>query len=146
MAMFSKKESALERRQRELDREADRLREQVKALEKLASSLLAEGAVPGRKGGKIPDVEGEEFVDPEGGEPEVKEKQEEVVGDRLSGGSGTRRGGAADSARLANYLSTGSFGKASRSISYERRIMRNKAIVMFAAVVIVAFILFSLLR
>lgn len=150
MGAASRKESALERRQRELERESERIREQVKTLEKMAQRLIAEGATPGTSPRRpAPDAApASTRLDP-GDEPVRDDKEEVVWSEEEADEPADRpaRGVSPDStSRLADYLATGSFGKASRSISYERRIMRNKAIVMMVVALLAAFILYGLLR
>ncbi len=150
-----REETAYERRMRELDEEAERIRKNMQLLMKqaprdpvarpVASSGLRKrsSVTPSQRSGVETWSEaGDDAVD-----------QQEIPVAETTGASATDAGdrslgfgGVASSSpkpeKLANYLASGSFGKAG-SLSRERRILRNKAIFMAVVAALALFSLFT---
>lgn len=154
MALF-RKESAYDRRLRELDEESDRIRKNMKILMKDVSRSDSRGGVS--KGAEIVTEHREVDVGSPLADNESPALENREAGLRSSGRGG--RGGRAlrhadevnpqqdrpGSERLASYLASGSFGK-SRVLSHERRIQRNKAVFMLVFAVIALYSLISWLN
>ncbi|HMO04274.1 MAG TPA: hypothetical protein PKC67_11075 [Kiritimatiellia bacterium] len=150
-----REETAYERRMRELDEEAERIRKNMQMLMKQTtrdpvarpvastglrkrSSVTPSQRVSAETWSETGDDALDQPVDPsiEGMGPAATDP-----GDRSLG-----FGGVASSSpkpeKLANYLASGSFGKAG-SLSRERKILRNKAIFMAVVAALALFSLFT---
>jgi hypothetical protein len=122
-----RQESAYERRIRELEEEADRVRKSMQALMKEGSRLppaagLADPQRTARRPSATATPRPLDTV-----RPHEAEERDDAPDVRSTPFIRRAAEGVAPQEKLANYLSTGSFGKG-RPLSRERRIQRNKAI------------------
>jgi hypothetical protein len=152
-----REESAYERRIRELDEEADRVRKNMQALMK-SGTREASARSPAPTGprtrssaipGQLNDVIEEETQPFELEESDRPEEPTVSASDPRRGSYNQAEYERTTTARkpekLASYLASGSFGKAG-SLSRERRIQRNKAIFMLIVALLAIFSLISWLR
>lgn len=155
-----RQESPYERRMRELEEEAERIRKNMQMLMKNTPrepSVSRVAAPPGlRKRSSVlpgPGYVGGDDLDPEpvdesplpdeentDAEPRDGMDRGAEAGMRPAPGPAMRQ-----QERLASYLASGSFGKAG-SLSRERRIQRNKAIFMAIVALIAIFSLLTWLK
>jgi hypothetical protein len=146
-----KKETAYERRMRELEEEADRIRKNMLTLQKAASRDVGGRGSPAA--GQPPVYRSTAMPSPTmnaADDAESPESDEAFVAQDASAfesgfvGERTARNALAGSPpdKLAHYLASGSFGS-SRSLSRERRLQRNKAIFMLIVALLGLLILYS---
>jgi hypothetical protein len=146
MAWFGKRQSALDRRLREIDRELDNLETQVRRLQRTPGKnapAQPAGRPPAREAGPAapapPERNPMSFGAPRQRELWSRHTQEEVVHPPGSGGRSwwqqffPARQRPADP-KLVSYLSTGSF-KTMRPLRYERRMARYRFAFSFALLV-----------
>jgi hypothetical protein len=148
-----REETAYERRMRELDEEAERIRKNMQLLMKQSTRDPVARPVASTGLRKRSSV-----TPPQRGLPEAWEHADESAApaeelppeassvapdseDRSLGFGGVSASTAKPD-KLANYLASGSFGKAG-SLSRERRIQRNKAIFMAVMAALALFSLFT---
>lgn len=153
-----RQENAYERRMRELEEEAERVRKNMQLLMKNTkrepSSQPATPSGPRTRSSALP---GQSYApveeisyDSENDETEEADEQNTISASdprrsHYNQGEYTRAAAPGKPEKLANYLASGSFGKAG-SLSRERRIQRNKAIFMVIVAVIAIFSLISWLK
>lgn len=147
-----REETAYERRMRELDEEAERIRKNMQLLMKQSTRDPAARPVASTGLRKRSSVSPSQRSAPETWADEAAESISEPATDDSSAGAPETDdrslgfGGVASSSpkpdKLANYLASGSFGKAG-SLSRERRIQRNKAIFMAVMAALALFSLFT---
>jgi len=150
-----KSESAYDRRIRELEEEAERVRKSMQQLMKgshreVASRVEHQSASTERE---MPSLQRppayrktadfRRSADPATGADDSV--AEPVMPDAAAEDVSTGSSAPVRPERLANYLASGSFGK-SGSLSRERKIQRNKAIVMLILAVIAVYSLYVWLR
>lgn len=148
-----REETAYERRMRELDEEAERIRKNMQQLMKQSARDPVARPVASTGLRKRSSVSPPQRSDAETweGSDEASAAATELPGDAPSTATESDDrslgfGGVASSApkpdKLASYLASGSFGKAG-SLSRERRIQRNKAIFMAVVAALALFSLFT---
>ncbi len=151
-----RQETAYERKMRELDEEAERIRKNMQTLMKANhtrdSSVRVSSPAGLRKRSSVHPAQAYDAIPESESEvddmPDLEESVETDPGDSLQektlgfGGIGST---SPRPERLASYLASGSFGKGG-SLSRERRIQRNKAIFMMVVAVIAIFSLYTWLK
>ncbi|HMO52426.1 MAG TPA: hypothetical protein PKA21_15000 [Kiritimatiellia bacterium] len=165
---WNKRESAYDRRIRELEEEAERIRKNMQQLMKTVPRdgvvLAAERPAAPRPSGPgfrrppaVPDRWAEtrpgamsiaavpdDAADAESQIDTPMEAEAATQAAPATPGRGSRPE-APQAPRLASYLASGSFGK-SRTLSRDRRIQRNKAIMMLIFAVIAVYSLYTWLK
>lgn len=130
-----KRESAYDRRIRELEEEAGRVRKNMQRLMKVApreSSYVGEEK-PGFGAPRKPAFRS------------TTDLRERAPSEEAPAPASTRSEDTPRTEKIANYLASGSFGKGG-SLSQERRIQRNKAIMMLIFALLALYSLFQWLR
>jgi len=162
-----KQESAYERRMRELEEEADRIRKNMQSLMK--NSVPATSSRPAapsafRTRSTVPPASGRAVAEPIELDDQLSADDTRSDDESYSGTDyGSDRESTVEETRtipsdysrrtpflnkpekLANYLASGSFGKGG-SLSRERRIQRNKAIFMLIVALIAVYSLYAWLK
>jgi hypothetical protein len=123
MALFNRKRSPLEERIRALEKQIGSVKSEIKAVEK------------GKRAGG--DAAGPSRVLPQGEQPELFDRS--LYERPPAGVDSVRR---PPDGRLANYLSAGSF-QSTRPLRQEERVLRNRAFIMLALVVVILILIFA---
>jgi hypothetical protein len=124
MALFNRKRSPLEERIRALEKQIGSVKSEIKAVEK------------GKRAGG--DAAGPSRVVPQGEQPELFDRS--LYDERPPAGVDSVR--RPPDGRLANYLSAGSF-QSTRPLRQEERVLRNRAFIMLALVVVILILIFA---
>lgn len=149
-----REETAYERRMRELEEEAERVRKNMQALMKNATrettAPTASSSGPRTRSSAMP---GQSYAPVDNTAYADQELEESVDEQETMSATDPRRGAyqqheynrtaaPGKPEKLASYLASGSFGKAG-SLSRERKIQRNKAIFMLIVALLAIFSLYS---
>ncbi len=114
------------------------MEERIRALEKQIGSVKSEIKAVEKGKRAVGDAAGPSRVVPQGEQPELFDRS--LYDERPPAGVDSVR--RPPDGRLANYLSAGSF-QSTRPLRQEERVLRNRAFIMLALVVVILILIFA---